>query len=115
GVMSGYWRNPEATREALEDGWLRSGDLGFVDGDGYLHVHGRIKDVIIVGSSNVHPADVEAVLAACADVVEAAVVGAAHDELGEVPVACVVPVAGSGLTEADVMGLFEGRLATYKH
>ncbi len=76
---------------------------------------GRIKDIIIVGSSNVYPGDLETVLADCADICEAAVVGRRDDKLGEVPVACVVPVPGRSLTKEQVIALFDGRLATYKH
>ena len=114
-VMQGYWENPQATREAFRDGWFRNGDLGLFDQQGYLHIVGRIKDIIIVGSSNVYPSDLEAVLDECADIREAAVVGRRDDTLGEVPVACVVPVPGRSLTTAQVIALFDGRLATYKH
>jgi len=114
-VTPGYWENEQATREAFRDGWLRSGDLGLVDEDGYLHIVGRLKDIIIVGGSNVHPRDLEAVLDGCADIQEAAVVGRPDDELGEVPVACVVPFPGRRLTPEQVIGLFEDRLAAYKH
>ena len=114
-VMQGYWDNPEATREAFQDGWFRTGDLGFLDEDGYLHIVDRLKDIIIVGSSNVYPSDLEAVLSGCPDILEAAVVGRPDDKLGEVPVACVVAKPGRPLTAEQVMALFEGRLATYKH
>lgn len=114
-VMQGYWENPQATREAFRDGWFRNGDLGLFDQQGYLHIVGRIKDIIIVGSSNVYPGDLETVLDECADIRESAVVGRRDDTLGEVPVACVVPVAGRSLTTEQVIALFDGRLATYKH
>ena len=112
---AGYWENPQATREAFRDGWFRNGDLGRFDEEGYLHIIDRIKDIIIVGSSNVYPSDLETVLGDCADIREAAVVGRSDDRLGEVPVACVVPVPGRSLTEEQVIALFDGRLATYKH
>jgi fatty-acyl-CoA synthase len=114
GMMREYWHNPESSAEAIRDGWLRSGDVGFLDADGYLHVTGRIKDLIIVGTSNVAPADLEAVLANSPDIVAAAVVGRPDDKLGEVPVAFVVPAAGSQLSVERVMALFEGRIAPYK-
>ena len=113
--MQGYWENPQATREAFRDGWFRNGDLGRFDEEGYLHIVDRIKDIIIVGSSNVYPSDLETVLGDCADICEAAVVGRRDDRLGEVPVACVVPVPGRSLTKEQVIALFDGRLATYKH
>jgi fatty-acyl-CoA synthase len=114
-VMLGYWENPQATREAFRDGWFRNGDLGLFDEQGYLHILDRIKDIIIVGSSNVYPSDLETVLGDCADISEAAVVGRRDDRLGEVPVACVVTVPGRSLTREQVIALFDGRLATYKH
>jgi fatty-acyl-CoA synthase len=114
-VMQGYWENPAATRDAFTDGWLRSGDLGRLDGHGYLHVVDRIKDIIIVEGSNVYPRDLEAVLGNCAGIREAAVVGRPDPALGEVPVACVVPAPGRSLTRTQVSGLFADRLAAYKH
>jgi len=114
-VMQGYWENAQATREAFRDGWFRNGDLGLFDEEGYLHIVDRIKDIIIVGSSNVYPSDLETVLGDCADICEAAVVGRHDDRLGEVPVACVVPVPGRSLTREQVIALFDGRLAAYKH
>ena len=114
-VTAGYWQNPEATREAIPDGWFRTGDLGFLDGEGYLHIVDRIKEIIIVGVSNVYPADLEAVLTASAGVADAAVVGVPDEELGEVPVAFVVRAPGASLSEAQALALFEGRLAPYKH
>jgi fatty-acyl-CoA synthase len=114
-VMQGYWENAQATREAFQDGWFRNGDLGLFDEEGYLHIVDRIKDIIIVGSSNVYPSDLETVLGDCADIREAAVVGRRDDRLGEVPVACVVLVPGRSLTREQVIALFDGRLATYKH
>lgn len=113
-VMPAYWRNPEATRAAFHDGgWLRTGDLGRLDDEGMLTIVGRLKDVIIVGSANVHPADVEAVLERCEDIEEAAVVGRPDDELGEVPVAFVV--SKRPMTADEVVALCDGQLAAYKH
>jgi fatty-acyl-CoA synthase len=114
-VIQRYWDNEPATREAFCDRWLRSGDIGLIDLDGYLHIIGRQKDIIIVGSSNVYPSDLETVLEACADIHEAAVVGRFDEELGEVPVACVVPARGRSLAPAEVLELFENRVAAYKH
>lgn len=114
-VMQGYWENEQATREAFCHGWFRTGDVGVIDEHGCLHIVDRIKDIIIVGGSNVYPSDLEAVLDSSPDVQEAAVVGRPDDELGEVPVAWVALMPGRTLTEADVIGLFEHRLARYKH
>ena len=114
-VMQGYWENAQSTRQAFRDGWFRNGDLGLFEEEGYLHIVDRIKDIIIVWSSNVYPSDLETVLVGCADICEAAVVGRRDDRLGEVPVCCVVPVPGRSLTREQVIALFDGRLATYKH
>ena len=114
-VMREYWQNAEATRQALRNGWLRTGDAGFIDGDGYLHVVDRIKEIIITGTSNVYPADLEAVLAESPDISAAAVVARPDEVQGEVPVAFVVPAAGSSLSVEHILSLFEGRLASYKH
>ena len=113
-TMREYWHNPQATMEAMHDGWLHTGDLGFLDTDGYLHIVDRIKEVIIVGVSNVAPADLEAVLADSPDIAAAAVVGRPDDELGEVPVAFIVRKAGSQLSAEQVLALFDGRVAPYK-
>jgi len=116
GVMPEYWRNPEATSEAFhEDGWFRTGDAGFLDAEGMLSIVDRIKDVIIVGSCNVYPADVESVLASCPQIAEAAVVGRPDDELGEVPVAFVALHEPGAMSADEVKALFDGQLATYKH
>lgn len=113
-MMLEYFENPQATRAALADGWLRTGDVGVIDEEGYLHVIDRLKDIIIVGVSNVYPADLEAILDESPDIAAAAVVGAPDEELGEVPVAFVVPAAGRSVSTGHVLGLFAGRLATYK-
>jgi len=113
-AMREYWQNPQATTEAMHDGWLHTGDLGFLDTDGYLHIVDRIKEVIIVGVSNVAPADLEAVLADSPDIAAAAVVGRPDGKLGEVPIAFVVATAGSQLSAGQVLALFDGRVAPYK-
>lgn len=114
-LLSSYWRNEEATRAAFLDGWFRSGDAGYLDEDGFLHIVERMKDIIIVGGSNVYPADLERVLSESAEISEAAVVGRPDPDLGEVPVACVVPSRPGAITAEGVKALFRGRLAEYKH
>jgi len=89
-VMAGYWRDPDATAKALRDGWLRTGDIGRLDADGFLTLTDRSKDVIISGGSNIYPREVEEVLLQHAAIQEASVIGAADAEWGEVVVACVV-------------------------
>jgi fatty-acyl-CoA synthase len=89
-VMSGYWKNPDATRSALKDGWLHTGDMGSFDARGYLTLRDRSKDVVISGGSNIYPREVEEVLLEHPGVSEAAVVGAPDPEWGEIVVAFVV-------------------------
>ena len=88
-VMAGYWRDPDQTAEALVDGWLRTGDLGRFDDDGYLYIVGRAKDMLISGGVNVYPSEIEAVLYDHPAVAEVAVVGRPDPEWGERPVAFV--------------------------
>ncbi|MBW7849471.1 MAG: long-chain fatty acid--CoA ligase [Rhodospirillales bacterium] len=114
-VMTGYWNAPEATAEALRDGWFHSGDVGHFDDEGFLYVDDRKKDMIISGGENIYPAELEGLLAEYAGVLEAAVVGRPDDKWGEVAVACVVPKAGARLQAEDVIGYFQGRVARYKH
>ena len=92
-VMPGYWNNPEATEKTLIDGWLMTGDMGFLDGDGYITMQDRSKDMIITGGSNVYPREVEEVLLTHPGVAEVSVVGRPHDEWGEEVVAFVVGTA----------------------
>ncbi|MEP7275802.1 MAG: AMP-binding protein [Betaproteobacteria bacterium] len=95
-VMQGYWRNPAASAATLAGGWLHTGDLGVIDGEGFLTLKDRSKDLIISGGSNVYPREVEEALLAHSDVVEVAVVGRRHAEWGEEVVACVVSRSAIG-------------------
>ncbi|MCW2581788.1 MAG: hypothetical protein JWQ53_578, partial [Klenkia sp.] len=114
-VMRGYHRDPGATAAVLDDeGWFRTGDLGVFDERGYLAITGRLSDMLIVGGFNVHPADVEHVLTAHPDVVQAHVVARPDARLGEVPVAFVECRTGSATTPADLMAYCRGRLAGFK-
>ncbi len=100
-VMRGYHGKPEQTADVLVDGWYRTGDLARADPNGYLTICGRTKEMIIRGGENIYPAEVENVLLAAPEVADAAVVGRPHPDLGEVPVAFVVP----GEDTADREGL----------
>ncbi len=113
-VMSGYWRDPQATAAAFNDGWYRSGDCGHLDADGFLTIDGRLKDMIISGGENVSPAEVESVLLECPQIAEAAVVGRPDPRWGEQVVAVVAPAAGAAVSPEQVIGLFDGRLAKFK-
>ena len=101
-VMAGYWGDPAATAAAFVDGWLLTGDLATVDGEGYITIVGRSKDVIISGGVNIHPAQIERVIAAHPGVEEVVVFGVPDPEWGEVPVAAVRRTAGGALAAADV-------------
>jgi fatty-acyl-CoA synthase len=114
-VMTGYWNAPERTREALDDGWYRSGDIGHFDDDGYLYVASRKTELIISGGENVYPAEVERVLLESSSIQDACVVGRPDARWGEIVAAAVVLKPGARMTEAEVAALFAGRLARYKH
>jgi fatty-acyl-CoA synthase len=115
-VMRRYWNNPEATTAAFDkDGWFRTGDLGRWDKDGFLWIDGRSKDLIISGGENIHPAELENVLADCSAIAESAVIGVEDPKWGESACAVIVTKPGAKLDEAGVLALFNDRLARYKH
>lgn len=110
-----YYKDDGATAKTwTADGWLRTGDLAYLDDEGFVYIAGRIKDMIIRGGNNVYATDVEAVLLEHPDVREAAVVGIPHPVLGEDIAAFVVPKAGRSCTADDVLAFCAGRLADYK-
>ncbi|HEY5098095.1 MAG TPA: fatty acid--CoA ligase family protein, partial [Acidimicrobiales bacterium] len=109
-----YYKDPEATARLWEGGWLHTGDLGYLDADGYLFIVGRKKEMIVRGGMNVYADDVEAALHAHPAVIEAAAVGVPHEVLGEDVVAYVVLRPGSGLTTEELTAFAGGRLAGYK-
>lgn len=114
-VMQGYLNRPDATAEALRGGWLHTGDIGFLDGEGYLYVLDRRNDLIVSGGENVYPAEVEAALLAHPAVLEAGVVGENDERWGQVPVAYVVLRPDADPDSADSLIAFcRGRLARYK-
>ena len=114
-LMQGYWNDPEATAQAVRDGWLHTGDVGHVDADGHLHVIDRIKDVIIRNGFNVHPRDVEDVLLAHPEVTAAAVVGRPDPAVGEEVVAFVALRPGSTATPADLGAFARERVSAAKY
>jgi acyl-CoA synthetase (AMP-forming)/AMP-acid ligase II len=109
-VMSGYWKNPDATAATLKDGWLHTGDMGSFDARGFLTLHDRSKDVVISGGSNIYPREVEEVLVEHPGVSEACVVGAPDDEWGEVVVAFVVGSVSAAELDAHLLE----RIARFK-
>ena len=111
--ITGYWRNPQATAELFTaDGYVRTGDVGYLDEDGYLFIVDRKKEIIIRGGENISAAEVEAECYACPDVAEVAVFGAPDERLGEVPVAVVH--SKNGLSEDALRTFLEPRLARFK-
>ena len=95
-VMKGYWNNDAATAEAVDaDGWFRSGDAGYLDDDGYLYIHDRVKDMIVSGGENVYPAEVENALMSHDGIADVAVIGVPHEKWGETAKAIVVKAAGA--------------------
>lgn len=113
-VMKGYFRDPEATADAIRDGWFHSGDVAVVHPDGYVEIRDRIKDVIISGGENISSVEVEGVLLQHSAVLEVAVVGMPHDTWGESPHAFVVIKQGYDVAESELKEFIRARLATFK-
>jgi HIP---CoA ligase len=113
-VMAGYLDDPAATEEAVRDGWLHTGDVGWVGDDGCLRIVDRLKDMIIVGGFNAYPAEIEHALLEHGDVDQAAVVGIPDERLGEVPVAFVVPRPGAAPDPGALHAFCRARLANFK-
>ncbi len=113
--MAGYWNLPEATASTLgKDGWLRTGDAGYMDKDGYLYIHDRIKDMIISGGENIYPAEVESAICDHPDVAEAAVIGIPDDKWGEAVKAIVVMKPGKTADATDIINFTRERIAGFK-
>src|SRR5690606_21458292 len=113
-LIRGYWNRPEETAETIVDGWLRTGDIGRLDEDGFLFIEDRAKDMVLRGGENVYCAEVEAALFEHPDVHEVAVFGIPHERLGEDVAAVVVPRAGATL-DVDELRRFAGeRIAAFK-
>jgi long-chain acyl-CoA synthetase len=113
-LTTGYWRDPDATRAAFQNGWYRSGDLGFRDADGFYWFAGRRKEIIVRGGSNISPQEVEAALYDHPAVAEAGVVGRRDSFWGEVVIAHVALRAGYQLEERELIAFTRERLADYK-
>lgn len=114
-LMVGYYKRDDATKEAIKDGWLRSGDIAYRDEDGFIYIVDRKKDVIIPGGVNVYPREIEELLTKHPDVSQACVVGVNHPEWGETIKAVIVLNEGSQLTEKDLRKYAGEHLANYKH
>ncbi len=112
-IFAGYWNNPQATEEAFSNGWFKSGDLGYIDEEGFYYVVDRKKDVIIRAGENIYCAEVEGVLHQHPDIADVALIGLPHRELGEEVAAVVELKSGAVLTEADLQSYVAQRLARY--
>jgi fatty-acyl-CoA synthase len=113
-VFAGYWRNPEASAEAVVDGWLRTGDVAERDDEGFYRISGRLKDMYISGGENVYPAEVEDALLSLEGIADAAVLGVPDERWGEVGAAFVVLEPGAALSEDEVVAACRERLARFK-
>jgi malonyl-CoA/methylmalonyl-CoA synthetase len=115
-VFQGYWKMPEKTAEELRpDGFFITGDLGKIDDDGYVHIVGRNKDLIISGGYNIYPKEIELVLDDQDPVLESAVIGVPHPDFGETVVAVIVPHAGKTVDIDTIQGAVAHSLARFKH
>ncbi|WP_431469643.1 fatty acid--CoA ligase [Sphingosinithalassobacter sp. LHW66-3] len=113
--MVGYWNRDDATSETVDnDGWLRTGDAGYLDEDGYLYIHDRFKDMICTGAENVYPAEVESAIYGHPAVQEVAVFGVPDAKWGEAVKAVVVPKSGSDANADDIIAYAKGRIAGFK-
>ena len=114
-VCSGYWRAPEKTAaDRTDDGYFRTGDLGYIDADGYLHISGREKDLVITGGYNVYPKEIEIALDGLAGVGESAVFGVPHPDFGEGVTAVITLKSGASADENVLIEQLRDRLAAYK-
>ncbi|MEO0448867.1 MAG: fatty acid--CoA ligase [Pseudomonadota bacterium] len=113
--MSSYWNLPDATATTLDaDGWLRTGDAGYMDEDGYIYIHDRVKDMIISGGENIYPAEVENAIFGHPKIADVAVIGVPDQKWGEAVKAIIVPIAGEHVVEADVIAWARDRIAGFK-
>jgi long-chain acyl-CoA synthetase len=113
--MKGYWNKPEETKKTVtDDGWLKTGDAGYLDADGYLYIHDRVKDMIVSGGENIYPAEVENVLMAHPDIADVAVIGVPDDKWGEAVKALVVKAEGASPDADAIIAWAKERLASYK-
>ena len=113
-VMKGYWKNEEATKKSISSGWFSTGDAGYLDADGYLYIHDRIKDMIVSGGENVYPAEVENALFDHPAIGDVAVIGVPDDKWGEAVKAVVVLKPGAEATEDEIISYSRTKIAGYK-
>jgi len=113
-LMKGYWNKPDATAKSIQNGWFYTGDAGYLDEDGYLYIHDRIKDMIVSGGENIYPAEVENALFAHPAVGDVAVIGVPDDKWGEAVKAVVVLKPGTSASEEEIVPHVREKIAGYK-
>jgi long-chain acyl-CoA synthetase len=113
-LMAGYWQREKETAHAIRDGWLHSGDAGFLDEEGFIFLKDRVKDMIVSGGENVYPAEIEAVLMGHPEVLECAVIGVPDTKWGETVKAVVVRRTGTNLSETVLIEWSRDKLAGFK-
>ncbi|MFC7504241.1 class I adenylate-forming enzyme family protein, partial [Nocardioides sp. GCM10030258] len=113
-VMLGYWNRPEETAAVLKDGWMHTGDGGYIDANGFVFVVDRIKDMIVTGGENVYSAEVEGAISKFPGVLQSAVIGLPSDQWGETVHACVVKAPDADFTSEDLIAHVKGLIANYK-
>jgi long-chain acyl-CoA synthetase len=113
-LIRGYWNRPEATAETIRNGWLHTGDLGYLDDEGFLYVVDRIKDMVLRGGENVYCSEVEAAIFEYEGIHEVAVFGLPHDRLGEEVVAAVHPTPGTSIDLDELSAFLAERIAPFK-
>ncbi|MEO1554525.1 MAG: long-chain-fatty-acid--CoA ligase [Pseudomonadota bacterium] len=113
-VMKGYWNRPEATEDAVRNGFFHTGDAGYFDEDGFLFIHDRVKDMIVSGGENVYPAEVENAIFGHPDVADVAVIGIPDEKWGEAVKAIIVPKDGATPKEEDIIAWAREKIAAYK-
>jgi acyl-CoA synthetase (AMP-forming)/AMP-acid ligase II len=113
-LMAGYWKHPEPTAEAVRGGWMHTGDMGYIDPEGYVYIQDRLKDMIVSGGENVYPREIEEVLAAMPAVASVAAIGIPDSRWGETVKAIVVLRDGEHATEQEIIDFCRGKLGGYK-
>ncbi|MBN2297027.1 MAG: long-chain fatty acid--CoA ligase [Deltaproteobacteria bacterium] len=114
-VMSGYWNLPDDTAETINNGFLHTGDLGFMDEEGYFYIVDRVKDMYRSGGENVYPAEMEKILATHPKISQIAIIGIPDEKWGEVGIGFVVPRQDENITEIEISEFLKGKIARYKH
>jgi acyl-CoA synthetase (AMP-forming)/AMP-acid ligase II len=113
-IMKGYWNRPEATIETVRDGWLYTGDAGFMDNEGFLYIHDRVKDMIVSGGENIYPAEVENAVFGHPAIADVAVIGVPDEKWGEAVKAIVVKKPGAEVSPEDIIAFTRERIAGFK-